>query len=99
MPRENLHQMPLRVPASLHEILKSASETEGISLNQYCLYLLARHVPDSKVLMKKKGEDLLIFLEEAHVFQKELDKNKKIYPQTKSQETPLQRYKKIHATH
>lgn len=32
----------LRIPRSLHRSLKKAADTEGVSLNQYILYKLAR---------------------------------------------------------
>ncbi len=35
--------MPLRIPRSLHKILKEQAAREGVSLNQYCLFLLALH--------------------------------------------------------
>ena len=33
----------MRIPKSLHKSLAEHSKREGISMNQYCLYLLARH--------------------------------------------------------
>ncbi len=36
-------QMPLRIPRSLHKSLKEQAQHEGVSLNQYCLFLLALH--------------------------------------------------------
>lgn len=36
-------QFKLRIPKSLHKSLAEHSKREGISMNQYCLYLLARH--------------------------------------------------------
>lgn len=86
------------MPASLHLLLKSAAQAEGMSLNQYCLYILARHVPDSQSWMRKKGEDLLTFLVEAQIFQKELKKEEKISGAMQPQETPRQRWKKIYGT-
>ena len=35
-------QFKLRIPKSLHKSLAEHSKREGISMNQYCLYLLAR---------------------------------------------------------
>lgn len=69
-------QMPLRIPASLHEELKENAAFEGVSLNQYCLYLLSRNVISSQELMRLKAEKLFTFLEEAHVLQKELSKKR-----------------------
>lgn len=36
-------QFKLRIPKSLHRELAEHSKKEGISMNQYCLYLLARN--------------------------------------------------------
>ncbi|WP_442855603.1 toxin-antitoxin system HicB family antitoxin [Clostridium sp. Marseille-P2415] len=36
-------QFKLRIPKSLHRRLAEHSKQEGISMNQYCLYLLARN--------------------------------------------------------
>lgn len=36
-------QFKLRIPKSLHRQLSEHSRKEGISMNQYCLYLLSRN--------------------------------------------------------
>lgn len=36
-------QFKLRIPKSLHRQLAEHSKMEGISMNQYCLYLLAKN--------------------------------------------------------
>lgn len=36
-------QFKLRLPKSLHRSLSLHAKQEGISMNQYCLYLLARN--------------------------------------------------------
>ena len=36
-------QFKLRIPKSLHRSLAEHSKKEGISMNQYCLYLLAKY--------------------------------------------------------
>lgn len=36
-------QFKLRIPRSLHKILSEHSKREGISMNQYCVYLLSRN--------------------------------------------------------
>lgn len=36
-------QFKLRIPKSLHKSLSEHSKAEGISMNQYCLYLLTRN--------------------------------------------------------
>lgn len=37
-------QFKLRIPKSLHKQLAERSRQEGISMNQYCLYLLSRNL-------------------------------------------------------
>ncbi|MDP3486498.1 MAG: toxin-antitoxin system HicB family antitoxin [Bacillota bacterium] len=39
-------QFKLRLPKSLHRELAEKSKQEGISMNQYCLYLLAKNAPN-----------------------------------------------------
>lgn len=36
-------QFKLRIPRSLHRLLAEHSKEEGISMNQYCVYLLSRN--------------------------------------------------------
>ena len=36
-------QFKLRIPKSLHKQLAETSKREGISMNQYCLYLLSKN--------------------------------------------------------
>jgi predicted RNase H-like HicB family nuclease len=36
-------QFKLRIPRSLHKSLSEHSKREGISMNQYCVYLLAKN--------------------------------------------------------
>lgn len=36
-------QFKLRIPRSLHRLLAEHSKKEGISMNQYCVYLLSRN--------------------------------------------------------
>ncbi|MGI6109241.1 MAG: toxin-antitoxin system HicB family antitoxin [Eubacteriaceae bacterium] len=36
-------QFKLRIPKSLHRSLSEHSKAEGISMNQYCLYLLSKN--------------------------------------------------------
>lgn len=45
-------QFKLRIPKSLHRQLAENAKREGISMNQYCLYLLTRN---SVVSMNKRG--------------------------------------------
>ncbi|MEN6314945.1 MAG: toxin-antitoxin system HicB family antitoxin [Clostridiaceae bacterium] len=37
-------QFKLRLPKSLHKELSEKSKQEGISMNQYCLYLLSKNI-------------------------------------------------------
>ena len=39
-------QFKLRIPKSLHKALAEHSKAEGISMNQYCLYLLTKNDAD-----------------------------------------------------
>ena len=36
-------QFKLRIPKKLHRLLAEHSEQEGVSMNQYCVYLLSRN--------------------------------------------------------
>ena len=36
-------QFKLRIPKSLHKTLSEDSKKEGISMNQYCVYLLSKN--------------------------------------------------------
>ena len=98
MRKESPHQFLLRLPREFHEELKRVAQAEGLSLNQYCLYLLARHSASSETQKTKKAESLFQFLEEAHAIQNEFRKNKKI---TKTRpepplETPVSRYHQLY---
>lgn len=37
-------QFKLRIPKSLHKLLAQQADAEGISMNQYCLYLLSKGI-------------------------------------------------------
>lgn len=43
-PASQATRITIRVPHSLAEALRRAAETEGVSGNQYILYLLARRI-------------------------------------------------------
>lgn len=47
-------QFKLRIPKSLHKELAERSRQEGVSMNQYCLYLLSKNMRSSRV-RKKSG--------------------------------------------
>ena len=46
-------QFKLRIPRSLHRTLAEHSKKEGVSMNQYCVYLLSRN---DAVYQKKRKE-------------------------------------------
>lgn len=79
MSQNTITQMPLRLPRSLHFQLKAGALHEGVSLNQYCLYLLAAHARPVKAALTQKAEDALRFIAQAQGFQRELEKGKKAY--------------------
>ena len=37
-------QLKLRLPKSLHRLLAQRSDEEGVSMNQYCVYLLSKGI-------------------------------------------------------
>jgi len=45
-------QFKLRIPRSLHKELAERSKHEGVSMNQYCLYLLSNHGRVARVRRK-----------------------------------------------
>lgn len=45
-------QFKIRIPKSLHRSLAEHSRQEGISMNQYCLYLLTMN--DTRAVQKRK---------------------------------------------
>ena len=47
-------QFKLRIPKSLHKMLSERSRQEGISMNQYCLYLLSSGVGGVSALSKEE---------------------------------------------
>lgn len=38
-------QFKLRLPKSLHRLLAEEARREGVSMNQYCVYLLSKNAP------------------------------------------------------
>lgn len=88
--------MPLRIPASLHTDLKRGAKEEGVSLNQYCLYLLARNLKHPEGQAGQKLSELLCFLEEARLLQKEM---KNVPSSLPPRETPAERWKKLYGNH
>jgi len=89
-----LQQMPLRIPKDLHRDIRAEAKKRGMSLNQYCLFLLARHTPKAKEKLSQRGEDLLQFIEQARVLQEKLN------PTLSAKPKPIfslkRRLKKIH---
>lgn len=45
-------QFKLRIPKSLHRTLATASKREGISMNQYCLYLLSKNSSEAVIVKR-----------------------------------------------
>jgi len=46
-------QFKLRIPKSLHKTLAERSKQEGISMNQYCMYLLSSNGNDNRDIANK----------------------------------------------
>lgn len=42
-------QFKLRIPKSLHKNLAEKSRQEGISMNQYCMYLLSKNITSREI--------------------------------------------------
>ena len=47
-------QFKLRLPKTLHKTLAEDSKREGVSMNQYCVYLLAKNSEKEHLISKKK---------------------------------------------
>ena len=47
-------QFKLRLPKTLHKTLAEDSKKEGVSMNQYCVYLLAKNSEKEHLLLAKK---------------------------------------------
>ena len=43
-------QFKLRIPKSLHKTLAEESRNEGVSMNQYCVYLLSKNSSEMHVI-------------------------------------------------
>ncbi len=67
-----LQQMPLRVPEELHRDIQVEAQRRGMSLNQYCLYLLSRYTPKAKEELTRRGEELFQFIAQAQHLQENL---------------------------
>lgn len=46
--KEKFSGLMLRLPVSLHEALKKEAAKEGVSLNQYCIYILSKNLKSNK---------------------------------------------------
>lgn len=90
--------MPLRVPRQLHEELKLLASLEGMSLNQYCLFLLSRFSTHPESMATQRAENLLRFWQESHLLQKAMSE-KKPKKREPLAETPQQRLKKLYENH
>lgn len=71
--------MPLRLPKSLHDQLKFGANEEGVSLNQYCVYLLSTHSKPVKAILGKRAEEVLRLMARNIPFMRELDEAPKVY--------------------
>ena len=47
-------QFKLRIPKSLHKTLAEDSKKEGVSMNQYCVYLLAKNSEKERGILTQK---------------------------------------------
>lgn len=47
-------QFKLRLPKTLHKTLAEDSKKEGVSVNQYCVYLLAKNSEKEHIFIAKK---------------------------------------------
>ena len=88
--------MPLRVPGPLHDDLKSAAKTMHLSLNQYCLYILARYGTMTSELLTERAEKVLRFFEESNRFQKEVDRAHEKPRIREPAKTVIGRYKELY---
>ena len=52
-------QFKLRLPKTLHKTLAEKSKKEGVSMNQYCVYLLAKNSEKEYVALAKKQAVIL----------------------------------------
>ena len=52
-------QFKLRLPKTLHKTLAEDSKKEGVSMNQYCVYLLAKNSEKEHLVLAKKQEVLV----------------------------------------
>jgi len=52
-------QFKLRLPKTLHKILAEDSKKEGVSMNQYCVYLLAKNSEKEHISITKKPSVLV----------------------------------------
>ncbi len=94
---KTLQQMPLRIPSMLHQEIADAAHSEGLSINQFCLFVLTKALAYSHNWMSEKGESLLHFLNQAKQLQSEFNKNKNWETgKTPIPETPFMRLKKIY---
>ncbi|MEL6439191.1 MAG: toxin-antitoxin system HicB family antitoxin [Cyanobacteria bacterium J06621_8] len=55
-----MSRLTLRLPESLHQQLVNLAQGEGISLNQYIVYLLTRQVSSAYTVSKRSEEDIKI---------------------------------------
>lgn len=93
---DSLRQVPLRLPAELHDLLKRAAKARGMSLNQYCLYILTRDCDRDSALRTERGEETLRFIAESRVFQTELNAKQHRRLDKEPTQTPWTRYQELY---
>nr|WP_246473258.1 toxin-antitoxin system HicB family antitoxin [Treponema parvum] len=51
---KNSGQFKIRIPKSLHKTLAEDSKKEGVSMNQYCVYLLSKNSEKAHIVFDQK---------------------------------------------
>lgn len=49
-------QFKLRLPKTLHKTLSEDSKKEGVSMNQYCVYLLSKNSAENHLIISAKKD-------------------------------------------
>ena len=49
-------QFKLRLPKTLHKTLSEDSKKEGVSMNQYCVYLLSKNSAENHLIISAKED-------------------------------------------
>lgn len=59
-------QFKLRIPKSLHKTLVEDSKKEGVSMNQYCVYLLAKNSEKEHGVLTQKSSIRITQVQSRH---------------------------------